>query len=108
MVMSPQVSWLFFKARAKCPYLGLIRAERPTRKNSQLAAAQKVALKMGGGCVARRLRPAPVFLLNVGEEKWQKENWSGMRPPTASPTGTALPAALFERNETTIIRETVH
>jgi hypothetical protein len=21
MVMSPQVSWLFFKARAKCPYL---------------------------------------------------------------------------------------
>jgi len=34
MMMSPQASWLFFKARA-------------TRKNSQLAAARRVALKMG-------------------------------------------------------------
>jgi hypothetical protein len=51
MVARPQVSWLFFKARAKRPYLDLIRVERATRKNSQLAAAQRVALKMG-----RRLR----------------------------------------------------
>jgi hypothetical protein len=45
----------------KVPISEWIRVERATRKNSQLAAAQKVALKMAGGCVARRLPPAPVF-----------------------------------------------
>jgi hypothetical protein len=36
------------------------------------------------------------------------KDWSGMRPPTASPARTALPAAHFERNDITIICETVH
>jgi hypothetical protein len=31
-----------------------------------------------------------------------------MRPPNASPARTALPAAHFERNDVTIICETVH
>jgi hypothetical protein len=31
-----------------------------------------------------------------------------MRPPSASPARTALPAAHFERNDVIIIRETVH
>ena len=47
---SPQVSWLFFKARATSISRS-IRKERATRKNSQPAAARRVALKMG-----RRLR----------------------------------------------------
>jgi hypothetical protein len=33
---------------------------------------------------------------------------SDMRPPTASPARTALPAAHFERNDVTGIYETVH
>src|SRR5215831_9000823 len=50
MVASPQVSWPFFKARATSISKG-IRKERATPKNGQLAAAQRVAMKMG-----RRLR----------------------------------------------------
>ena len=33
---------------------------------------------------------------------------SDMRPPTASPARTALPAAYFERNDVTIVCEVVH
>src|SRR6516164_108267 len=59
-----------------------IREERATRKNSQLAAAQRVAIKMG-----RRLRCSSVtYRLD-------------MCPLTASPARTALPAAHFDRNE---------
>jgi hypothetical protein len=46
MVTSPQVSWLFFKARATIISKS-IREERVTPKNSQLAAALRVAMKMG-------------------------------------------------------------
>jgi hypothetical protein len=60
----------------EAPISELIRVERATQKNSQLAAAQRVALKWAGGRVARRLR---IHL--------------DMRPPRA------LPAAHFERNE---------
>jgi hypothetical protein len=61
MVTSPQVGWLFFKAvRAGLAVATSIsepiREERATRKNSQLAAAQRVALKMG-----RRLRCSSVM-----------------------------------------------
>src|SRR6516162_8433246 len=60
MKTSPQVSWRFFKAvRAGLAVATrisrLIRKERATRKNSQLAAARRVALKMG-----RRLRCSSV------------------------------------------------
>jgi hypothetical protein len=65
----PQVSWLFFKARAKRPYLSL-GVERVTRKNSQLAAARRVALKMGRrlrcSSVTYRLRYAPSSRLAGG------------------------------------------
>src|SRR5260370_5057957 len=52
MVMSPggrRVSWLFFKARAKRPYLDSYGSSPAAagRKKSQLAAARRVALKMG-------------------------------------------------------------
>jgi hypothetical protein len=43
-------SWLFFKAQAKHPYLSHTRRASPAaagRKNSQLAPAQRVAMKMG-------------------------------------------------------------
>ena len=54
MVMSPQVSWLFFKARAKRPYPSHT-GRASNAENSQLAAARRVALKMGRRLVARRL-----------------------------------------------------
>jgi len=56
--------------------------ERATRKNSQLAAAQGVALKLGGGlgCSSVRYR-------------------SGYVSSYRSPPRTALSAAHFERND---------
>src|ERR1700739_3202214 len=36
-----------FQGASEAPISGSIRAERATRKNSQLATAQRVALKMG-------------------------------------------------------------
>src|ERR1700739_2633724 len=65
----------------KAPISGATRAERATRKNSQRAAAQRVALKMG-----RRLRCSSVTYR------------FRYAPSTASPARTALPAAHFERN----------
>jgi hypothetical protein len=72
-----------FSRRERSAHICVIRVERATRKNSQLAAARRVALKMG-----RRLRCSSVTYR------------SDMRPLTASPARTALPAAHFERNET--------
>jgi hypothetical protein len=88
-----------FRSRRKN---GAGRVERATQKNSQLAAAQRVALKMG-----RRLRCSSVtsrtILIPPEENKiWRSVKWCGMRPPPA------LPAAHFERNDVTIICETVH
>jgi hypothetical protein len=74
-----------FQGASEAPISELIRVERATQKNSQLDAAQRVALKMG-----RRLRCSSVtYRLD-------------MRPPGA------LPAAHFERNDVIIICETVH
>jgi len=78
MVMSPQVSWLFFKARAKRPYLNRYGSSEQREKTANRR-------KWAGGCVARRLR------IDLD-----------MRPPRA------LPAAHFERNDVTTICETAH
>jgi hypothetical protein len=75
----------------KAPISGFIRVERATRKNSQLAAARRVAMKMG-----RRLRCSSVTYR------------FRYAPSTASPARTALPTAHFERNDITIICETIH
>src|SRR5208282_3358298 len=82
MVMSPQVSWLFFKAvraglAVKRPYLD---SYGPSEQRGKTANRPRP-----GGRVARRLRID-----------------SDMRPPRA------LPAAHFERNDVIIICETVH
>src|SRR6202007_668792 len=66
-----------FSRRERRAYLESIRKQRATRKNSQLATAQRVAMKMGRPLLARRLR------INLDT-----------RPPRA------LPAAHFDRNET--------
>jgi len=47
-----RVSWLFFKARATS-ISKWIREDRATRKNSQPAAARRVAMKMGPAAVRR-------------------------------------------------------
>jgi hypothetical protein len=72
--------------------------ERATRKNSRLATAQRVAMKIG-----RRLRCSSVTYP------------FRYAPSTASPARTALPAAHFDRNETyahfgdrTLVREAGH
>src|SRR5271166_4945142 len=46
MVMSPQVSWLFFEAQAKRPYLDSYGSSEQ-RGNGQPAAARRVALENG-------------------------------------------------------------
>jgi hypothetical protein len=83
--MPPQVSWLFFKARAKYPYL-IYPGRASNAENSQLTCGRRVALKMG-----RRLRCSSVTY-----------RFQICAPPCA------LPAAHFERNDITIIYETVH
>ena len=85
MVMSPQVSWLFFKARAKRPYLS---------HTGRASNAEKQPTGHGPeGCVENG--PAAALLVGLRID-------SDMRPPRA------LPAAHFERNDVTIICETVH
>jgi len=62
--LSPQVSWLIFKARATSISRS-IRKERATWKSSQLAAARRVAMKMGRrprcSSVAYGFRYAPLL-----------------------------------------------
>src|ERR1700747_688449 len=67
---SPAVSWLFFKAVRAALALTtskseLIRKERATRKNSQLATARRVAMKRGrrlrGSSVTYRFRYGPLI-----------------------------------------------
>src|SRR5215469_309917 len=75
----------------EAPISGFIRVERATQKNSQLAAARRVALKMG-----RRLRCSSVTYR------------FRYAPSTASPARTALPTAHFDRNERHVISGTGH
>ena len=63
LVSCPRNTWMFrrrsvgcFSRRERRAYLDLIRKERATRKNSQLAAARRVAIKMGRRQGARRAR----------------------------------------------------
>jgi hypothetical protein len=46
MVMSPQVSWLFFNAASEVPIADPYGSSEQRGKNSQLAAARRVALKI--------------------------------------------------------------
>ena len=89
--MPPQVSWLFFKARAKRPYLDPYGPSEQRGKTAKWSRPGGLRWKWAGGCVARRLR----IDLDV-------------HPPTASPARTALPAAHFERNDIITICETAH
>jgi hypothetical protein len=90
MMTSPEVSWLFFKARAKRPYLS---------HTGRASNAEKQPTSPGPeGCVENRLAAA----LLVGYVSIQ------ICALGASPARTALPAAHFERNDVTIIYETVH
>jgi hypothetical protein len=85
MVMSPQVSWLFFKARAKCPYL--IHTGRASNAEKQPTG------RGPEGCVEN----GPAATLLVGYVSIEICALLG-----------ALPAAHFERNDITIICETMH
>ena len=90
MVTSPQVSWLFFKARAKRPYLS---------HTGRASNAEKQPTGRGPeGCVENG--PAAALLVGYVSIK--------ICALYASPARTALPAAHFERNDVTIICETVH
>src|SRR5271165_2909447 len=94
-----------FQGTSEAPISEFIRAERATRKNSQLAVARRVALKMG-----RRLRCSSVTsrpILYRREKTRSERKMVRDAPSTASPP-RALPTAHFERNDITIICETVH
>src|SRR5580693_1885453 len=59
-----------FQGASEAPISGFIRVERATRKNGQLAAARRIALKMGRrlrcSSVTYRLRYAPSSRLADG------------------------------------------
>jgi hypothetical protein len=90
MVMSPEVSWLFFKARAKRPYLNHTGRASNVEKQPTGPGPE--------GCVEN----GPAVALLVGYVSIQ------ICALSASPARTALPTAHFERNAITIICETVH
>ena len=92
MVLSPQVSWLFFKARAKRPYL--IHTGRASNAGDQPTGRGPEGCIENGPAAALRL----VGYVSIED----------MPPLSASPARAALPAAHFERNDSTIICETVH
>jgi len=83
--MSPLVSWLFFKARAKRPYLNSYGSSELRGKTANWPRPGGLRLKWAGGRVARRLR------IDLD-----------MRIPRA------LPTAHFKRNDVIIVCETVH
>jgi hypothetical protein len=88
MVRSPAVSWLFLKARAKRPYLS---------HTGRASNAEKQPTGPGPeGCVEAALLVGYVYV---------SIQICALR---ASPARTALPTAHFERNDVTIICETVH
>jgi hypothetical protein len=100
MVTSPEVSWLFFKARAKRPYLS---------HTGRASNAEKQPTGPGPeGCVENG--PAAALLVGYVPHQFdggrgkpdRSVKLCGMRPPRA------LPTAHFERNDVTIICETVH
>src|SRR6202043_307939 len=80
-----------FSRRERSAHIFVIRVERATRKNSPLAPAQRVAMKMG-----RRLRCSSVTYR------------FRYAPSSASPARTALPAAHFDRNKIPRISGTGH
>src|SRR6516162_9093331 len=96
MVTSPLA---VFQGASEAPISELIRAERATRKNSQPAAARRVASKMGRRLRCSSVTSRTIFILTGKEPNSVSKKWCGMRPLTVSPARTALPAALFERND---------
>jgi hypothetical protein len=100
----------------KAPISGFIRVDPPRRrKNSQLAAARRVALKMGrrGGTYRR------VGVCKASSASWrppghyrrvEKQSYSpdAVTPIRRRADTLPQPAAHFERNDITIIREMVH
>src|SRR5258707_7696492 len=72
-----------FQGASEAPISEFIRVERATQKNGQLAAGRRLR------CSSLRID-------------------SDMRPPSASPARTVLPAGDFERNAVVIICETAH
>jgi hypothetical protein len=99
------LAWLFRSRRKN----GAGRVERATRKNSQLAAAQRVALENGSaaallvGYVPHHFH-TPCIWLSSRQHKMVRDAPSNRQCPAR----TALPTAHFERNDIIIICETVH
>src|SRR5208282_5147696 len=90
MVTSPAVSWLFFKARAKRPYLS---------HTGRASNAEKQPTGPGPeGCVEN----GPAAALLVGYVSIQ------ICSLNASPARTALPTAHFDRNNIPAISGTGH
>jgi len=90
MVMSPQVSWLFFKARAKCPYL--IHTGRASNAEKQPTG------RGPEGCVENG--PAAALLVGYVSQR--------ICALSASPARTALHPNPFEANGMPPTYETMH
>src|ERR1700733_8156144 len=87
MMTSPEVSWLFFKARAKCPYLC---------HTGRASNAEKQPTGRGPkGCVARRLRIVQICALLPPVR---------LGPPCRRPILNATKLKGFKRRYTSLIK----
>src|SRR6202023_841453 len=98
------VSWLFFKARAKCPYL--CHTGRASNAEKQPPGRGPEGC-VENGSAASLLVSHVQHQFDVSPRKptrhLQTSNWCWMLPPTASPARTAWPAAHFDRNKRHVI-----
>jgi hypothetical protein len=125
MVMSPQVSWLFFKAvraglAVKHPYLShtgrsaAAEEKQPTGRGPEGCvengpARERIgvsAYRCVGVCKASSTPSRPLIIVAVSKITLTS---AGADTPTRRPADTIpQPTAHFERNDITIICETVH
>ena len=87
MVMSPQVSWLFFKAQAKCPYL--------VHKGRASNAEKQPTGRGPEGCVEK----GPAAALLVGYVSIQI---CALLAPCRRPILNATTLPLYERRYTSV------
>src|ERR1700737_470873 len=103
MVMSPQVSWLFFKARAKRPYLD---PYGPSEQRGKTANRPRPGgLRENGPAAALLVGYVPHHFCTGGRKPDRSVKWCGMRPlppvrlgpPCRRPILNATTSSLYAR-----------
>src|SRR5271166_3689319 len=106
MVMSPQVSWLFFKARAKRPYL--IHTGRASNAEKQPTGRGPEGCVENGPAAALLVGYVPHHFCTAGRKPYRSVKWCGMLPllpvrllaPCRRPILNATTSSLYARRYT--------